>query len=271
MATLFRRSATLQVGTTKIEGLRIAASVKKTLQSEPNTAEISVWNLSPTNRARFQEKNQTLLLQAGYDDQLEQIFVGDVSVVTTTREGPDWLTKVVCGDGERAFREAKITQSFKAGTTKEQVLKEYLGKSGLDYVKDLASLFNKSDKTKPQEYAKGFSVSGSVSKELNRFCESNGLEWSIQNGLLQLLPKGKTVDNTAFLLKPTTGLIGSPQIGEKGIVKARSLLNGKLNPGKQVKIESELINGFFRIETALFNLDTHAGDFQVEIEGKPFE
>jgi hypothetical protein len=96
-----------------------------------------------------------------------------------------------------------------------------------------------------------------------------GYSWSIQDKEIQILGPLDTVGGKVITLEVGTGLIGSPQVGEKGIVKVRSLLQTDLLPGRGVKILSRLIDGFFRIEKSTFEGDTWGQAWYVDLECKP--
>ncbi|MCO6549017.1 MAG: hypothetical protein J6583_14780, partial [Gilliamella sp.] len=61
----FGRILELKIGNRKesivINNLRVAFSIKKTLTSEPNTAEISVYNLNDSNRNLITSKQYNFL------------------------------------------------------------------------------------------------------------------------------------------------------------------------------------------------------------------
>jgi hypothetical protein len=61
-----------------VTGLRTVFRVEKTSTSEPNTATVEVYNLSPFSRNRIESKDQVVTLRAGYVDQAEQVILGVV-------------------------------------------------------------------------------------------------------------------------------------------------------------------------------------------------
>jgi hypothetical protein len=74
------------------------------------------------------------------------------------------------------------------------------------------------------------------------------------------------------LLTPETGLIGSPDISNRLVLRARSLLNPELFPNRQVKIESTEIKGLmFRLERVIFTGETFGQNWYADIEAKRFD
>ena len=50
-----------------------------------------------------------------------------------------------------------------------------------------------------------------AAEQLTELCRSAGLEWSVQSGVLQLLPRGRALQRSAVVLSSDTGLVGSPR------------------------------------------------------------
>lgn len=268
-SVFYDRYAALTIGTTKIEGLRIAFDIEKNSQIAPNTGRFSVWNLNPETRAKIQASDQFAVFDAGYGRNFEQVFSGNTFFVDSTHEGADWITKIQIGDGQSAIRGTKSYDSFPAGISIQSVIENLTNK----LQKGIANKSAKSpgflngliDNTK--EFVNGFTTSGLASKELEKLCKDNGLEVSVQNGIVQVTQTAKPKSLVAFVLSSDTGLINVPTIGEDGVLKARSLLNGKLAPSALVSMKSKEINGFYTVQKAKLSGDTVGQDFFVDIEG----
>jgi len=83
-------------------------------------------------------------------------------------------------------------------------------------VSDIASKFGLTVRTLPsdiadKQYANGFAFVGRARDGLTKACEFMGLEWSIQNREVQILGKGGVYRKQAYVLSPSSGLIGSPE------------------------------------------------------------
>jgi hypothetical protein len=283
MSALSQRAVRVIVGTSAsakvIEGLRVQFKVKKTTTKEPNCAEVSISNLSETSRASLQSKGVRVILEAGYVGNLAQIFSGDARYISHVREGADWVTKVDLGDGERAYRWARVSESFKAGTTVAAVVSKVAGALGLDTSAAVALVREKVR----EQFTQGFTAHGRASDELDRLLTGRGLEWSIQDGRLQVTEVGKPAPGTAILLSASTGLIGSPAYGspekkdgenpstakKKHVLKVKSLLQPGIRPGARVQLDSLSVKGLFRVEAVTHTGDTHGGDWQSEADLVP--
>ena len=57
----------------------------------------------------------------------------------------------------------------------------------------------------------GFSFTGAGRTALDKACATTGLQWQIENGVLQVKMKGDTMTREVYLLSAETGLIGIPK------------------------------------------------------------
>lgn len=294
MTTQFDRVWEVQIGTAIVSTLDVRFKITRTLRSKPNTAEVTIYNLNERTRGEIAEapKNATIQIKAGYrgrpapsaalaavdaaigsggaePDPAGVIYLGDVRLARSEYLPPDWETYVESGDGERSARTARTNRSFRAGTSVQTVFKQI--------AKDLqVSLGNAAKRAiesgsleeAGQEFLNGVTVSGNAHRELAALAASAGLEFSVQNGEIQLLERGKPLQDVSVVLSPDTGLIGSPSIGDKGIVNIRALLNPDIVPGRQIEVESRSISGRMRVERCDYSGDTRGNDWYVDMEAK---
>ena len=302
---LFNRVASLVVGQDggkgrELSGLRFAFSIQKGATKSPNKCSVKVWNLSDETRRTVEVIGSVLILKAGYEKDvgLVTIFSGNVTRSLTTREGPDWITELEIADGFLEFRDAKVSISFGPGSTTLQVLNDISKRFSLPVRPlpgDVAS----------KQYKDGFAYVGRVREAMDKACLYMGLEWSIQNREVQIIKKGGTFKQRAFVLSPDTGLIGSPQqesktmtekaASKEGVTKkqpgvrlagnskptktgktqellqvlgysVKSLLQPLLEPGGYVQLKTKSIDGeFFRVEELTHTGDTHGNEWHSEI------
>jgi len=252
----------------EVDGLRVQFKVVKTDTKEPNTAEVSVWNLSPESRAIVSAKGSKLLVIAGYADTVRQVFTGDVRLVDHTRDGAHWVTKLQAGDGERAYLYAQASDSFKSGTPALVVAERLASLLGLD-PGNLAGEVALAAVT----FTQGYSARGRVSAELDRLLKGLGLAWSIQDGRLQVLAPGAAAPGaTSIEISPTTGLVGSPEHGsapEKGkpaVLSVKSLLLPELRPGSRFSLVSESATGGYVASKVEHTGDTAGGEWYTTVE-----
>jgi hypothetical protein len=272
---LFGRRYALAIGSTQITRLRVAFRVKKTLTKEPNTAEIVVYNLSESTRRQLQGKAIPVVLSAGYVDNEAVIFSGDARYIDHVREGADWITKIKCGDGERAYQFRRFNGSFAPGTSIADVIRACASALSIN-TGNLEEALAKPFRGGRTVFRNGFSASGDAIDVLDQLLRGAGFTVSIQNGALQVLQGGQPVPSSAVLLSASTGLVGSPELGtpeKQGApprVKAKSLLQPKIVCGGIVELQTISFKGQFRVEALEHTGDTDGGEWYTALELKPF-
>ncbi len=258
MAQLWNREISLRFGNKgalgiKITDLRITFVIGKTSDSNANTSKIKVYNLNERSRTILEQGGDLVAtLEAGYTGTgLEGLFKGEIDKSQFRRISSDWVTTIFVKDGNTAITKTHFEKSY-AGPVDlkaiaEDVIRTLQNEAGI-VVKSLKNLSS-------EIIQNGFSANGLASRILDNIVEKQGLEWSIQDGELQIIAPDSS-DHEAIVLTPQTGLIGSPVRRENGI-EFRALLQPKIKPGRAVKIESRNLNGLFRIRQAQFKGDTH--------------
>lgn len=279
MAELFRRVCTVLVAQpertgdqgVRLEGMRFQFQVVRTLAKEPNTCDLKVTNLAPSTRSLLQGRGCRVVISAGYEDDAAVLFTGDARTVDHRREGTDWVSHFACGDGERAYRLARASRSFAAGTPLATVVREAanaLGVGSGNLERALAPLAGRT-------LAHGYAMHGQASGQLDVLLRSLGLAWSVQDGALQVLSARESLPGTAVLLEPESGLVGTPEAGSpdaKGappVAKVKSLLQPRIRPGSRVDLRSAGLRGLFRAQRVEHAGDTAGGDWYSSLDLVP--
>jgi hypothetical protein len=276
---LFQRAFALNLGGTRIaaattagqstELLKCVFKIEASLSKSPNTAEISVYNLTETTRARLSEDDIEVELEAGYIGLISLIFKGEVEAGVSAKDGPDWVTSFQTTDKGKALRSARINTSFKK-TKAAEAFKKAAESLGVGLGNALSKIGEGNIRGALDGFSNGLVMSGPAQKEIDRLAKTLGYDWSIQNGQLQLLGPSDAIEpNDAIALDSDRGMIGSPQAGDKGIVEVRALLNPHLTPGRVVALSSLQTSGFFRIEKTTYIGDTRGRDWYADLELKP--
>jgi hypothetical protein len=272
---LWDRAYKLQVGEVVIdssagETIDIEFSATRTTKREPNTLELSIFNLSENTRRKLQEsEDSTARLEAGYAERSGVLFFGNIRSVLSNKEGPDWVTSIECGDGEKATQFDRVNKSFASGTEVSKVIKELAAAMPEIGIGNLTEMSNGA--TLPggdTAFVNGVTVSGSAARELDKIVKSAGLEWSIQAGVFQLLKPGESLEDFAVVLTPETGLIGSPTVGSDGVISLTALLNSDIVPGRQLQVESVVLSGNYKAIRCDYAGSTTSGSWYVNVEAK---
>lgn len=278
MSELYQRRWSVQINDTLIKDLRVQFSAKRSLTKDPNTCEITITNLSADSRKKIeQSKGKPLILMAGYEKTEAVIFSGEVRLAFSAREGADWHTNIESGDGEHAYATKPFKGSFGPGTSARDVIKAaattMLGAAQGNIDKALTALKNPS-------HVRGFSASGLASHVLDTLLKNQGLDYSIQNGQLQILAPGSPIDESAVLLSSTTGLIGSPEVStpekvastgassakSKPKIKLKSYLQPQFRCGGVVELKTEGFSGQYIVTHLEHQGDSHGAPWYSMVE-----
>jgi len=249
-------------------------NVVRTLSQEPNTSEVNVFNLKPETRSELETMGKsTIELEAGYVSGSSIIFKGDIRDIENNKERVDWITTLSSGDGEKTIQEARVNKSFPAGTTVTTVLTE-IAKTMADANGGKGAQIGNVVSIAPQgallgsgtQFLNGCTVSGPSAKEFSRICKSAGLEWSIQNNVIQLLTVGAPVPVPAVVLSPRTGLVGAPRVSSDGVIYLRSLIIPGVEPGRLLSVVTSYMNAQAVAQRCSYSGDTAGNDWYIDIE-----
>jgi hypothetical protein len=207
---------------------------------------------------------------AGYKDHTSLIWLGDLRSINSERDGPDWVTKLESGDGEKAHKNARINVSYGAKTPIDTALRAMVRALGVgegNLAKVAAQLkLGGAGKL----FSHGVVVSGNVAVKITDFARSADLEWSIQDGTIQFLNRGKALSTKAIVVSADTGMIGSPTVDNDGVLSVKLLMIPDIRPGTLLVVKAERIKGNYRIEKATWSGDTFGSDWYVECEAKRY-
>lgn len=213
-----------------VEDLRISFEVSKTVEATPNQATIRIYNLAPANEAKVKGEFDEVLLNCGYEDGMRLVFRGNIKHVYRYRDGKDYITEIEAGDGDRDYQNAVMNETLAAGTTNRQLVQRAVGSfasTAAGYTGDVPD--------KPR--LRGKVISGSTRDVLGDVARDSGASWSIQDGALVIVSAGGVIPGQAVVLRSDTGLLGAPEVNEKGIT-AKCLLNPQIRVNGAVQLDN---------------------------------
>ncbi len=253
-----------------LSGLDCVFKVKKTLKAEPNTCSLRIYNLAASTRRVLEgSKKLTLRLEAGYPGTVGQLFLGEIARASTERDGTDMVTKIETGDSEKEIQASRLSLTI-GPKVPASVALTAIAKSlgvGLGNVGLAAAKLAAAGKTL---YGPGTILTGSSAQLLTDFCRSADLEWSIQDGMIQILDRAKALDGMAVELSPETGLVGSPSVDHEGIVTAKALIQSDLIPGRKVSFDSLSFKGGYKIQEVEYLGDTSGQDWYAKLQCRKY-
>ena len=270
--SLFQRRAAVTLDALRFEAggpndLRLRFKVKQTLSEKHNTADASVFGLAQNSRAailslvdRIPRHLPQFTIEAGYLDLAAAIFRGSAIKAENKRASPGWETFISATDGCEEGQKV-VNKAFAPGASVADAIAELarvMGVSAANVVRDArAGKFG----GKKSIWANGIVLSGTARSQMDMIAKTLGVQWTIQSGkLIVQRPKDATAEEAIFLTAKT-GLLGSPvytvdkdRPGKK-IIKARSLLQAGLRPGRIMRVDfvdSEVQAKIYEVE--------HTGD-----------
>lgn len=254
----------------EVSGLDVEFRVKKNLKIEPNTCELKIYNLSSTTR-RFleQPKSLNVLVSAGYGAELAQLFLGQVRRAYSYKDGQDFVTEISTGDSEKEIQKSRIKLSLGPKVSADVALTAIASslKIGMGNVQAAAAKLKARGVT---PFGRGTVLTGYSADLLTMFCKSADLEWSIQDGVLQILDIDAALQNQAVLLDSDHGLIGYPKVDGTGIVTATALIQPGLMPGRKIDLESVTVKGGYRIIECEWQGETNGMAWQCTFQAKKY-
>lgn len=271
MTRLFNRVAELRVDDLVITDLRFVFSVERTLRASAGKADIKIYNLNEDHRGQLERLGSvSVVLTAGYEDGVHQIFKGDIRPVTNSYAQPDWVTTIKGQDGGSRRRTARSSRSFRPGTTLETVLSSLASDLGLGRG-NVAEAARAAQLAGAQtEFIAGTTLAGNAMESLRGLCRSIEYEVSVQNGALQLLPLGQALAGSPLELDQDSGLVGTIEKDSRGKIKFRTKMIPDLFPGRLVAPQSRTVqSGRYRVTKCAYKGDTRGQDWDVDCEAEP--
>lgn len=267
---------TKQFGSVDVERpISFSFSVDRDTTAVPNSANVTLWNLNADTRADLESLATSspggvpVRVEAGYGDRIGQIFFGGLRRVASWREGPDWVTELSGGDGEKQIVSARINRTFAKGTPVAAVLRALVGQLGVD-TGGLSSLAAQGFKVGGTKIPRAFSARGDAAQALEGFCRGLGLRWSVQDGAFFAAPNGEPfAPGEGPMFSAETGLIETPTVDKDGKVNGISLINSDLIPGRVFRVESARVTGNFVCTACHTYGESDGPTWYVEFEGTP--
>lgn len=220
-----------------LSALRIVFAVNKTDGQTPNTANIRVYGLNRDTKNRIEKEFTDVLLQAGYESNFGIVFTGTAKKVIkgTEQNNVDHYLEIQAADGDNAYNFSTVNTTISAGASRR------------DQIDKIAKVMNgkgvstgsiELDDT--QKLPRGKVMYGMSRDYMRQSSASGGASWTIQDGVLKVIPKTGVLPGQAVVLNSGSGLIGRPEQTNTGI-KFRCLLNPFILVGGAVQIDQKYI------------------------------
>lgn len=269
------------------DSLQVEFDIQKDSLAETNKSNISILNMNAEHRDKVSQPDTKCEIYVGYEGTGGPvcIFKGTVIQATTKYEEHDIKTELKLSDGQVAVRDTYVSLSYPAGTPIDTTLKAIAKQMGL-------ALEYGEGVTWGSWPDGGYSYVGNGWQAIQNICYGSGVTASIQNGIIQMILDGGVFTNKGLVFGADSGLIGYPerinqanpyadkktpkktrrqkQKKEKPEKKAgwriKTLLAPTVNPGDAIKVESKVINAWFRVESMHHKGSYIGGDWVTEMD-----
>lgn len=262
---LFNRKCTLQIsnaaGTTlDLSEFRIVFHIEAHDQDFPGTAVIRIYNLDPKTVNQIQTEYQVVTLQAGYQaGPFAAIFVGAIKQFRIGKEDSvSTYLDLLCADQDILYNATPISQPLAAGWTPQRVVAQVVAAANdanaviahpesQVSVNDFSETFLEGSGILPAP--RGKVLYGSAKSVLKSTASTLNCSWSIQKGVLQIIPFDRYLPSQVVTLTQFSGVVGIPEVTNEGI-KIKCLLNPLIEVGGTIQLNNALVN---QIANALGN------------------
>lgn len=274
-----------------LSNLRFTFEVRASDVETPNTATIKIYNLAPATVKQIigtpgvDNGFTTVTLTAGYvNGSKGNIFQGDIKQFRIGKErNVDSYLTIMAGDGDKAYNESIVNGSFPPGTNDSTQLSTIAGAMGLPVAAPADGFL-----TTGGILPRGKVMFGMARLYMRDLAHNNNCRWSIQNGVVTLVPNTGYLPGTAVAINAATGMIGTPEATDAGIT-VHCYLNPLIQIGQMVQINNADINqavvksqffpsytsqyypanttadGFYRVLVAEHVGDMRGNDFYTEL------
>jgi len=241
----------------------IEFQVERTRDLGSDKCSVTIRNLAQQTTARYGQKGDRLILEAGYRDALVGLFAGDITRIGATskqndEQPQDGTLQLECGDGNVPLQQT-MTKTFDANASLSDVLKFAAKQMDIDIDEIKADL--------KQNIGKGMSFVGLAKNAIKQVSDMIIADVTIQDNKLKIVSK-TTFAGQAVLLTPETGMIGSPNATEK-TVTVTSLLNAGIRPLGGVVLDSKNVSGTFKVLKVTHQGGNFIPDFKTVAELEP--
>lgn len=251
-----------------IDKLDVAFDITKTLKSDPNPAKITVFNLSKEERTLFATSPAHLTISAGYEDNVFELYRGDIVTAHTKRRGPDMVTEITCGTGSNATRFARSNFSSRRGGKNKNIVAQLADDMGLKIPTNVSEFrsFLEGDSS-----ANGSVISGPSMGAMAGMAGHHNIDVSVQDDSIVLVHRDGTRVGRAALLSPDTGLVHAEMTSPDGpkaksILHAKSLLRGDFRPGGLLKMLGSEHDGNYKVLSVAYKGDIAGKSWYSELE-----
>lgn len=243
----------LQSGSTQF---RIQFNIDVAPGSSVSYADIRLYNL---NKVSGIANGASIILKAGYTDNIDAIFTGTVTNILREREpgAPEIITRLICRSGSAAVDRGSAQVSLGPGARVEEAIRALAREWPIPIDIDNEQFAD------DQPMARGYWADGDIPTAMDNLARDYKFDWVQHMGRLYVTKPEIKRNSTSIKINQFTGMIGIPEI-TKGPYGLGVLVSAQLNPSIMVSSVIDLKSEFATYNTGNLYLR------EVEPEAKPF-
>lgn len=273
MSELYGRVVALQIDNTEYTDFRIDFSIEKDLNGEPNSAEVSIYNLSYDTAMDFIDRGREsrIRILAGYQVPA-LLFEGNPmrGGVEYTQSGPDRILKIKAQEGLVRYQKARVRGTYDKPITYNELIDDILRQAGISRSSARVEIEGGDQLLPP-----GRVIEGRAAEVLDSLCETLGAQWSFDgNDRISIVGRTLTRRNSGLrFATELRNILDTPKPKDNKGVEIRVLLSD-IQPGDRFVIDSldnPRWNGTYKAISVNHRGSAWDTDFSTIIEGRPYE
>ena len=203
----------------------------------PNLAQVRVYNLSEQTKQSAITEYQSVIINAGYQGNVGTIFKGTIKQFKVGKESNvDSFLDIYAADTDLPYNFGTISAHLQKGYTGTGQLSAIANALGTPLQSQANSILEQNGGIIPSP--RGKVMFGMVRSYARDLANTYNCRWSLQNGVLTMIPLEGYLPGTAVKLNSATGLIGVPEATDQGI-QVQALLNPRFSVGGQVQLNNK--------------------------------
>jgi len=247
-----------------------------------NSAAIEITNLNPDQLKLLDTDYTAAALSVGYRDTgtFKRIFGGQVTHVSTRKNGTDLVTQLQLGSGYTELNDETLNDIVPPGSTVKEVA-ETLRKALPGVSRGVYNGTNLNN-----EILYGYPLMGSPKEMLDELADKYALDWQVDDDVLYVKNNDRANNenfNEAYVISAYTGLLenayrvsgdrkrSKKDKAKKPGIQMKILLNPDINAGDIIRLEDTYITGWFRVDSLRHRGGYRSREWVTEIKASYLE
>ncbi len=244
-----------------LENLQIDFTIGGTSTgSSAKSNEVSLTNLSETTRNFIKKEGQKIEVFAGYQAlgvaKIAQGQITDLDKID--RQTTDIITRLKFAESIFDINNLVFSRSYQGSVTMTSILN--------DAFVDTTFTF-RNFQVIPNITFTGFAFHGKTKDLLAKILTPNKINWVVSGEKIIFNTVGQPVNtDLVFKISKSTGMVGVPKPTQNSGVEVKTLLNTTINIADKINLDSQFIQGEFKVISILHKGSSRAGDFTTTMD-----